>query len=189
MTDQRIVYLRKERYKHMKYCTSCGHKVGATDRFCSNCGSGLSHVGDSNSSVKSDLKAKNILFDTKKAALNTVKKTKRIVKKLLIPTLSVFIVGGVALTTYSIVKNNQQKKMNAMHEQALQEQEDKQRVKKLEKCVLEHFANAHGNSKKVWGYLKVMCSLRTAEVNKYQIEWGENLELLKNKSADNTILP
>jgi len=168
----------------MKYCTSCGHKVIPTDRFCSNCGSQLSHVSDSTGSIKPDLKVKGILFDTKKATVYSANKTKRIVKKLLIPTLLLFIVGGVALVAYKIIKDEEQDKMHAIRDQVLQEKEDKQRLLELEKCVLENYANAHGNSKMIWGYLKVMCSLSDAEVAKYQNEWGENLELLKNKRAE-----
>lgn len=173
--------------KSMKYCTICGHKVLPTDRFCSNCGTKLNYVTDNTGVIKPDLKVGNILYDTKKATLHSVKKTKRIVKKLLLPTLSVFIVGGVAFVAYKIIKDKEQEKMHAIRNQVLLEQEDKQRVMKLETCVLENFANAHGNSKKIWGYLKVMCSLSDGEVAKYQNEWGENLELLKNKRAEKTM--
>jgi len=171
----------------MKYCAICGHKVIPTDRFCSNCGSELSHVTDSTGFIKPDLKLKSILFDTKKATVYSANKTKRIVKKLLLPTLSLFIVGGVALVAYNIIKDKEEEKMHAIRDQVLQEKEDKQRLLELEKCVLENYANAHGNSKMIWGYLKVMCSLSDAEVAKYQDEWGENLELLKKKKADKPI--
>lgn len=187
MIDQIIGHLRNERYKSMKYCTICGHKVHPTDRFCSKCGTKLSYVTDNTGFIKSDLKIENILSDTKKATVNSAKKTKKIVKKLLLPILSVFIVGGVAFVAYKIIKDKEQEKMHTIRNQVLQEQEDKQRLMKLEKCVFENFANAHGNSKKIWGYLKVMCSLSDAEVEKYQNEWGENLELLKNKRAEKTM--
>jgi uncharacterized membrane protein YvbJ len=172
----------------MKYCPSCGHKVQPTDHFCSNCGSELSHVADTTGSIKPNLKVKGMLFDTKKSTVYTAKKTKRIVKKLLLPTLLVFIVGGVALVAYNIIKNKEQENMHTIHDQALQEKEDKQRLLELEECVLENYANAHGNSKMIWGYLKVMCSLSDAKVIKYQKEWGENLELLKKKKADKPII-
>jgi len=168
----------------MKYCTICGHKVLPTDRFCSYCGTELSHVTDSAGFINPDMKVENILSQTKKTTVHTAKKTKRIVKKLLFPAILVFIVGGVALVTFIIIKDKEREKMHAMQNQVLQEQENKQRLMKLETCALENFANAHGNSKKIWGYLKVMCSLSDAEVAKYQNEWGENLELLKNKRAD-----
>lgn len=161
----------------MKFCTSCGHKVVPSDRFCSYCGTELSHVTGNNNLIRSDHKVKDMISDTKKA----VKKAKRIVKKLLLPTLSVMIVSGVAIIAYKIIKDKEQEKIGVMHDQVLQEQEDKQRSMKLKKCVLEHFPNAHGNSKKIWGYLKVMCSLSNAEVVKYQKVWGENFELLKEK--------
>ncbi|GIT97591.1 zinc-ribbon domain-containing protein [Sulfurovum sp. TSL1] len=164
----------------MKFCTSCGHKVSPSDRFCSNCGMELSHVTDNAGFIKSDLKVQNIISDTKKSAKK--------VRKLLLPTLSVFIVGGVALVAYKIIKDQEQEKVYAVRDQALQEQEAKQRLIKLEECVLENFANAHGNSKKVWSYLKVMCSLKNAEVGKYQNEWGKNLELLKNKRAKEAMI-
>ncbi len=167
----------------MKFCASCGHKVGPSDRFCSNCGTNLSDISDNDSLKKSDNKVKNMISDTKKAA----KKTKRMIKKLLLPTLSLFIVAGIALLGYKIIKAKEQEQQTDRY-QTLQEQEDKQRVIKLEKCVLEHFDNAHGNSDKVWGYLKVMCSLRNAEVEKYQKEWGKNLELLKKKRAGEAVL-
>lgn len=168
------------RGKSMKFCTSCGHKVAPSDRFCSNCGTELSHVTDNAGFIKPDLKVKNMLSDTKKAANK--------VRKLLLPTLSVFIVGVVALVAYNIIKDQEKEKIHAIRDQALQEQEAKQRLIKLEECVLENFANAHGNSKKVWSYLKVMCSLRNTEVDKYQKEWGENLELLKKKRADEALI-
>lgn len=167
----------------MKFCASCGHKVGPSDRFCSNCGLNLSQMNDNDSLKKSDLKVKNMISDTKKA----VEKTKRRVKKLLLPTLSVVIVGGVAFVAYNIIQDKEQEQQTVRN-QAVEEQEDKQRVIKLEKCALEHFANAHGNSDKVWGYLKIMCSLRNTEVEKYQKEWGKNLELLKEKREAETLL-
>ncbi len=169
----------------MKYCAICGHKVLPTDRFCSYCGTELSHVTNSAGFIKPDLKVENILSETKKTTVNTAKKTKKIVKKLLLPTLSVLIVGGVAFVAYNIIKDKEQDKMHAIRNQVLQEQKDKQRLVKLEDCVLENYANAHGNSKKIWGYLKIMCSLSNSEVDKYQKEWGKNLELLKNKRANN----
>ena len=168
-------------------CINCGFEVPDDAIFCSNCGSELSHVADTTGSIKPNLKVKGMLFDTKKYTVYTAKKTKRIVKKLLLPTLSVFIVGGVALVAYNIIKNKEQENIHAIHDQALQEKEDKQRLLELEECVLENYANAHGNSKMIWGYLKVMCSLSNAEVNRYQKEWGENLELLKKKKADKPI--
>ncbi len=167
----------------MKFCNSCGHKVGPSDRFCSNCGAELSHVTGNDNVIKSDINVKNMISDTKK----TIRKNKKRVKKLLLPILSVMIVGGVALVAYNIIQENDQEQ-HAIIDQEVQGHEDKQRVKELEKCVLEHFANAHGNSDKVWGYLKVMCSLRKVEIDKYQKEWGKNLELLQKKRADQTIL-
>lgn len=169
------------RGKNMKYCAICGHKVLPTDRFCSYCGTELSHVADNSGLKKPVMKVENILSVNKKATLHTAKKT---VKKLLLPTLSLFIVGGVAFVAYKIIKDEEQDKMYAIRNQVLQEQKNKQRLIKLEECVLENYANAHGNSKKIWGYLKVMCSLSDAEVAKYQNEWGENLELLKHKRTE-----
>lgn len=166
----------------MKFCTSCGHKVNSSDHFCRNCGTELSHVTGNDNEIKSDINVENMISDTKKSR----KKNKRIVKKLLLPIVSVLIVGSGALVAYNIIQDNKLEKQ-AMFDQAVQDQNEKQRLKKLEKCVVENFANAHGNSDKVWGYLKVMCSLRNAEVEKYQIEWGKNLELLKEKNASNTL--
>lgn len=166
----------------MKFCASCGHKLGPSDRFCSYCGTNLNQVDDTESSKISDMKVDSIISDTKK----TIMINKRVVKKLLLPILSVVIVGGAALVAYNIIQDNEQEQQ-AIRVQAVQSKEDKQRLIKLEECVVENFANAHGNSDKVWSYLKVMCSLRSAEVEKYQKEWGKNLELLKEKRAGETI--
>ncbi len=167
----------------MKFCTSCGHKVGPSDRFCSNCGTELSHVTGNDNVIKSDINIKDMISDTKKS----IKKNKSVVKKILLPMLSVVFVGGVSLVAYNIIQDNGQEQQPII-DQAVQGQKDKQRLMKLEKCVLEHFSNAHGNSEKVWSYLKVMCSLRNAEVKQYQKEWGKNLELLKEKRVGETLV-